>query len=216
MHLPGIITRFGCPPKWGRLIDLGEIDFDALAKYFKLSQNKRSTVASMASLLENKVSQMVHLNPSRIALQDRLRSLIDAYNAGSHNVDEFFKQLQDFVKELTEEEQRTVKEGLTEEELAVYDLLLKPGPALTKKERQTVKLLARVLLEKLKAEKLVIDWRKYSRRRAAVRGTIEDALENLPESYTDDLWDQKCAVVYNHVFESYYGEGRSRYMGIVH
>ena len=33
-----------------------------------------------------------------------LRALIDAYNAGSHNVDEFFKQLEDFVKPHTLEE----------------------------------------------------------------------------------------------------------------
>jgi hypothetical protein len=41
--------------------------------------------------------------------------------------------------------------------------------------------------------------------RAAVRVAIFDALEQLPEPYTKDLYDQKCELVYQHVYEVYAG-----------
>ncbi len=197
-------------------VDISNINFEALAGYFQNSNQKRSALASMTSLLQSKVERMVLLNPSRMALQERLKALIDEYNAGTHNAEEFFERLASFSKTLTEEERRAVSEDLSEEELAVFDLLMKPAPELTKKERQTVKLLARELLDKLKTSKLVIDWRKFERHREAVRAAIADALDGLPEAFPNDLYEEKCSVVYNHIFESYFGEGQSRYAEINH
>jgi type I restriction enzyme R subunit len=69
---------------------------------------------------------------------------------------------------LLEEEQRHIKEGLSEEELAVFDILTRPIPKLTKKEEQLVKTLSHELLERLKEQKLVLDWKKRTRTRADV------------------------------------------------
>ena len=44
--------------------------------------------------------------------------MIDAYNAGSLNAEQFFQQLVAFAQSLNEEEQRGVGEQLNEEELA--------------------------------------------------------------------------------------------------
>jgi type I restriction enzyme R subunit len=54
--------------------------------------------------------------------------MIEAYNAGSQNIEQFFEELLKFAQSLTEEEQRGIAEGLTEEELALFDLLTKPDP----------------------------------------------------------------------------------------
>jgi predicted nucleic acid-binding protein len=62
--------------------------------------------------------------------------------------------------------------------------------------------LARDLLNKLKASKFTLDWRKKARRRAAVRTTIQDVLDALPDAYSDDLFEEKCEQVYEHVYES--------------
>ncbi len=43
--------------------------------------------------------------------------------------------------------------------------------------------------------------------RAAVRYTIETVLDELPRRYTPDLYQKKCDVVYQHIFDSYYGQG---------
>jgi hypothetical protein len=51
-----------------------------------------------------------------------------------------------------------VKENLTEEELAIFDLLLKEN--LKPKETEKVRLVARELLATLKTKKLVLDWRE--------------------------------------------------------
>jgi type I restriction enzyme R subunit len=68
------------------------------------------------------------------------------------------------------------------------------------------------LLETLKKEKLVLDWRKQQTTRAMVRYTIETVLENeLPRVYDKPLYEQKCDAVYQHVYESYLGQGKGLY-----
>lgn len=63
------------------------------------------------------------------------QKLIDAYNAGSQNIEAFFQQLLDLTQGLAEEERRAMREGPTEEELALFDILAKPVPELTEKDR---------------------------------------------------------------------------------
>ena len=64
----------------------------------------------------------------------------------------------------------------------------------------------------MKREKLVLDWRKFQRSRAAVKISIEDVLdEGLPESFSPELFQQKVEAVYQHVFDSYYGDDRGVY-----
>ena len=154
---------------------------------------------------------MVRLNKSRMDYLERFQQMIDEYNAGSMNVDEFFRQLTEFAKELNREEKRSISEQLSEEELAVFDLLTKPHIELTNKDRKQVKKIARELLETLKKEKLVLDWRKRQQSRAAVMLSIEYTLDGLPPSYSQDTYREKCDLVYRHIFDSYYGEGRSIY-----
>ena len=100
---------------------------------------------------------------------------------------------------------------MSEEELAVVDLLLKPRVDLTKKERDQVKEVAKELLDTLKREKLILDWRKKQQSRAAVRLAIEEELDRLPDKFTTDIYNQKCDIVYQHLYESYFGAGQSVY-----
>ena len=94
----------------------------------------------------------------------------------------------------------------------MFDLLTKPEPQLTDEEKDAVKRVARDLLATLKREKLVLDWRKRQQSRAQVRTTIETLLDQgLPATYTLELYQRKCDAVYQHVFDSYYGQGRSIY-----
>jgi len=82
---------------------------------------------------------------------------------------------------------------------------------LTQKEDQQVKKAARALLETLKKEKLVLDWRKRQQSRAAVRLCIEQAFDELPPAFSPSLFQEICDATYQHVYESYFGEGRSIY-----
>jgi type I restriction enzyme R subunit len=57
---------------------------------------------------------------------------------------------------------------------------------MTQKDIKLVKKVAQDLLEKLKSEKLVLDWRKKQQTKAAVRLCIEEILEGLPPVFTKD------------------------------
>ena len=193
-----------------KLVDLSQIDFNALKKQF-VKERKRMEIEKLRGAINSALEKLVRLNKTRVDFLEKFQRMIEEYNQGAVNVQEFFDRLLKFVKELQEEEKRGVSEGLSEEELAVFDLITKPEMKLNKKEEKQVKKVARELLETLKREKLVLDWRKTQARRAAVMVAVMDKLNELPEVFTPDIYTQKCSAVYQHVFESYYGEGRGVY-----
>ena len=183
-----------------KYLDLGKIDFDGLKKHFAKSQ-KRTEVQKLKSLLESRVEQMMRVNPTRIDYLEKLQQLIDEYNSGSLNTDQMYAELLEFTKALNQEEHRAIAENLSEEELAIFDLLTKPEIQMTEKDRKEVRKVAKELLKTLKTEKLVLDWRKKLQTRASVRLTIEQMLDKLPRVYNPDIFNQKCDVVYQHVYE---------------
>jgi type I restriction enzyme, R subunit len=194
------------------LFDLSNVDFDTLRKQFEKGR-KRIQADKLRNAISRKLTALVQMNKMRVDYLERFQKLIDEYNAGAYNVQLFFDKLVAFAQELNEEEKRTVRENLTEEELAIFDILTKPDIELPEREKREVKKVARDLLKKLKDEKLVIDWRKRQQSRAQVVTTIRDMLdEGLPRNYTPELYEKKCDLVYQHIFESYYGQGRSLYV----
>jgi len=193
-----------------RIIDLSKIDFEALSKQFKAGR-KHTMAERLRASIRQRVELMVRLNRTRMDYLEKFKSLIDDYNSGAINVEVFFDRLVQFAKELSEEEQRTITEHLSEEELAVFDLLTRPELKLTKKQRADVKKVARDLLATLKRQKIVLDWRKRQQTRAQVRLAIEETLDRLPKPYTPEIYEQKCELIFQHVFESYYGPGRNLY-----
>jgi len=168
-------------------------------------------IEKLRGAINSALEKMVRLNKTRVDYLEKFQRMIDEYNQGAANLDEFFERLMRFVRDLQEEEKRGVSKGLSEEELAIFDLITKPDMKLKKAEERQVKKVARELLETLKREKLVLDWRKTQARRAGVMVAVMDKLNELPEVFTRDIFTQKCTAVYQHVFESYYGEGRSVY-----
>jgi type I restriction enzyme R subunit len=45
-----------------------------------------------------------------------------------------------------------------------------------------------------------------------VRLQIEDTLDQgLPRAYSKELYEQKCTVLFEHMYESYMGDGNSVY-----
>ena len=191
-------------------IDLSQIDFEALKSTFE-NGHKRIETEKLRASIERKLTQMVRLNKTRINYLEKFQKMIDEYNSGSHNVEMFFTKLMAFTKELNAEEKRGIAENLTEEELTIFDLLKTPDVRLTKKDELQVKKVAKKLLETLKGEKLVLDWRKRQQSRASVRVSIEMTLDLLPRIYTPEIYQKKCDLVYQHVYDSYFGSAQSVY-----
>jgi len=192
------------------LIDLSQIDFDALAASF--AGRKRAETDRLAALLKQRAIGAATRNPTRYDLVERIEELIANYNAGSLNIDEYLKRLIELSKSLTDEEQRAVAEGLDEQELAIFDLLTKPEPVLTDDEREVVKASAKRLLEHLH-DKLVLDWRRKSATAAEVRTTILDVLDaDLPAGpYPPEVFDAKVQAVFDHIATAYGDDGTSVY-----
>ena len=193
-----------------RIVDLSKVDFDKLKGIFNRGR-KNTVTESLLNAIESRLRQMVELNRTRIDYMDKFQKMIDEYNRGADDKDAFFENLMKFIKELNDEEKRGMKEGLSDEELAIFDLLTRPEIKLNHKELDKVKDVSRDLLKRLKGERLVLDWRKRMQSRALVKLCIVETLDQLPRAYTKELYQQKCEVVYHHVFESYYGAGQSIY-----
>ena len=192
-------------------IDLSQIDFEQLSEQFN-TQHKRIEAERLRGAINTKLTVMVRLNRSRMDYQAKFEQMIAEYNAGTIGVEDYFERLFDFVGDLNQEDQRSSTEDLSEEELAVFDLLTRREPHLTAPERDEVKTAVRKLLETLKQEKLVLDWRKRTQSRAEVKETVNGILdEGLPQPYTRELFGQKSEAVYQHIYDSYYGEGKSVY-----
>jgi type I restriction enzyme R subunit len=138
-------------------------------------------------------------------------SRVAEYNAGSQNIEVLFAQLVKFARDLNEEEKRGVAEGLSEEELALFDILTKPEPTLTKAEEAEVKKVCRELLSTLKREKLILDWREKQQARAAVMQTLKLEMRRLPPPFTKDMRAEKLARTYAHVYDHYFGADHSAY-----
>ena len=194
----------------GKKLDLSKIDIEKLKEEFDKG-HKRIHAEELRKAVDVKLQAMYMLNKTRIDYMEKFQKLIDEYNAGSMNVEEYYEKLLEFLQSLNDEEKRALTENLSEEELAVYDLLMKPPLKLTQRETVEVKKIAKELLEKLKSEKLVLDWRKKEQAKAAVRLCIEETLEKLPPEFSTEIYYKKCNLIFQHIYDSYYGSGQSIY-----
>ncbi|MCK2056981.1 type I restriction endonuclease subunit R [Methylobacterium sp. 37f] len=183
-------------------VNLSDIDFDKLASLF--ATTPKTAAAQLREATEEKVERMAGQNPTRQGLVERLEELVATYNAGSIDVEAFFKDLKAFVRQLDQEEVRAAREGLSEEELAIFDLLTKPALVLTKAQEIEVKQVARELLEKLQMLVSGVDWLRGRQSRAAVLSEIRFKLNELPEElYPEPLWNAKIDQVWNFVLQRY-------------
>ena len=183
-------------------VDLSGIDFEKLSRLFVT--NPKTAAETLREGAEDKVKTMASTNPTRQPLVEKLEQLVSQYNAGSIDAVTFFEALIRFIAEMDEEEQRAARENLTEEELAIFDLLTTPEPKLTKAEEQQVKAVARHLLERLHKLVEAINWLQGQQTRGAVLSEIRVRLNELPEQpYPQGLWEAKVEQVWDFVTRRY-------------
>lgn len=200
------ISERGPPP-----LDLSKINFEALAKRFKQTPHKNTELEALKAAIRAKLEVMIRLNQTRADFALKFEALIESYNAGSRSIEDLFAELVALSQSLSHEEQRHVRENMSEEELVIFDILTRPAPALSAEERTVVKKVARDLLTRLK-ELLVLNWRQKSTARSQLKLAIEDVLDSgLPRAYTPELYQQKCAAVFEHVYVCYPELERSVY-----
>jgi type I restriction enzyme R subunit len=196
--ITGIQIREVGPP----VLDLSKINFEALAQRFKESKHKNTDLEALKAAIAAKLTKLVRLNRTRADFAEKFEALIESYNNGSRNIEQLFLELLKLSNSLDDEQERHVRENLSEEELVIFDILTRPAPELTSAERGEVKKVAKELLTRLK-QLLVLNWRQKSAARSSLKLAIEDTLDTLPAAYDRPLYSQKCTALFEHVYESY-------------
>lgn len=183
-------------------IDLSKLDIDKLKEEYKQAPYKNIEIADLRAFIQDKLQMMMDRNVTRRSFAEKLQEIIDRYNSGNSTNENYFDDLMAFVEKMKEEELRATREGLTEEELELFDLLKKEK--ITKDEEQKVKLAAKNLLKRLKEERpkvLINDWHKDTQTKLQVQAVIKELLDKeLPVSYDRAIYATKCDAVFDHFY----------------
>jgi len=187
----------------GKTWDLSKIDFDKLREDFGEAKYKNIEIADLHVFIEDKLRRMMEQNHTRVDFAQKLQEIVDRYNSGGSSTENYYEDLVRFTQEMKEEDSRHIREGLTENELELFDLIKKDN--LTKDEEQKVKLAAKDLLIRLLEEHpkvLVQDWWKDGQTQRAVRNAIEEVLDrDLPDSYDRATFIKKVDNVFELIVE---------------
>ena len=189
-----------------RRFDISGIDFDLLRREFAKSKEKNLVLKDIQELLQERIAQMLAQNPSRINFYEKYQEIIHDYNQEQNRatIEKTFEELMKLSHELTEEEKRYIREGFeNDEQLSMYDVLMKDN--LSKDEIKKLKVVAKELLEKIKAQLATMD-HPFDKQetKAAIIITIRDILwKELPESYSDESINYYRDAVYNYVSQHY-------------
>ena len=187
----------------GQIWDLSKINFEQLKTEFIHKPYKNIEITDLRSFIEDKLHKMIQQNTTRTDFAQRLQAIIDKYNAGGSSTDNYYEALINFTENLKAEAERHIREGLTEDELELFDLLKKDK--MTADETQKVKLAAQSLLNRLTTEQpkiLIQDWYKDMQSQSKVKFTVETILDqNLPDSYDRVLFKLKCDTVFDLIYD---------------
>ena len=188
-----------------RRFDISRIDFDLLAAEFAKVKRKNLMIKDLNDLVQERLSKMMAVNPSRVDYYVRYMGIIETYNAEQDRttIEKTFMELMDLAKSMSEEEQRYAREGFSsDEELSIYDLLFSEN--LSKSDIDKIKKMSKDLLKKIKERIAGMDhWTDKQETRAAVDVLIRNVLyEEIPDSMFDRLEAYRKAI-YEHIYTHY-------------
>lgn len=195
----------------GKLFDISQIDIQKLKKEFERSPRQNLAVQTLKERVEKRLEIMLRRNPRRVDFSERFQKIVDEYNQETDRatIEKTFEALLNLVESLSEEEQRTVREGLDEESLAIFDLLCEKKNDLNPRTRNRVKKIAKELIEKIKAEIGKVDnWRAKDTTKAQIRSLIfnylYDEQTGLPvDVYSPEDVNTLAEELFKHVYVQY-------------
>lgn len=194
----------GCVIHGTQVIDLSKIDVDELKKEIKSAPYKAVEIDDLKAFINKALQQMLDRNCTRDNFSSRFKNIVDRYNAGGSENEDYYEQLLQLIEDLKKESERPNLMGLTEEELEIFDLLIK-GKDLTKAEEQKVILSAKNLFKKLNENRsslFVADWYKDEQPKAKVKDAIMETLDaDLPDSYNKEVFVVKTDLLLNHFID---------------
>ena len=189
----------------GLTFDLSQIDMEKLREEFaKKVTHKATALQDIREIVEQKLSEMLARNPSRMDYQERYEEIVAGYNREKDRVtvEETFRQLTELIQELDAEQKRAVQEGLNEDELALFDLLKKEN--LGKTERERVKQSSRDLLTAIKTRLSELDrfWEKEQTKADLEVFILNEVFGKLPiPPFSIEEKKAVASDVYTHIWQ---------------
>jgi type I restriction enzyme R subunit len=186
-------------------VDLSRIDFTKLREEFATRvTRKRIALQDIRDVIETKLARMLARNPMRMDYYRKYHEIIADYNREKDRVtiEDTFALLCDLIEAMDVEERRAAQEGLSETELALFDLL--GAETISKTDRERVKLASKTLLASLRELlRPMADWMRNTATQAEVQVFILDALYvSLPRPpFTDEATEDAARRVYEYVWD---------------
>ena len=189
----------------GLRFDLSQIDMEKLRDEFaKKVRHKATALQDIREIIEQKLAEMLARNPLRMDYQQKYEEIVADYNREKDRatIEETFRRLTELMDELDAEQRRAVEEGLSEDELALFDLLKKDD--LGKAQRERVKQASRDLLASVKARLAQLDrfWEKEQTKAAIVVLIRDEVHIRLPSPpFTIEEKEAVAGEVYDHIWQ---------------
>lgn len=187
------------------MVDLSQIDFVKLRDEFaKKVKRKHAALQDIRDLVEKKLAEMLARNPMRMDYYKRYQMIIADYNREKDRatVEATFASVVKLVADMDEESQRHVREGLSEDELTLFDMLLKEN--VSKADREKLKQASKGLLASLTEHLASMPkWTKNAATQADVEVFILDKLyTTLPRPpFTDEEATALATRLYGFVWQ---------------
>lgn len=193
-------------PEIPRRFDISAIDFDLLQREFARVKKKNLAMRDLEELIQQKLDKMLFANPGRVDFYERYQRIINDYNREQDRatIEKTFMDLMDLANQMSQEEQRYVREGFTsDEELSLYDMLFRDD--LSKNDIKKIKEVAVMLLRRIKEKISELDhWTDKQETKAAVDNVIRDILwTELPECYDEISISAYRQKIYEYVYTRY-------------
>jgi type I restriction enzyme R subunit len=189
----------------GLTVDLSQIDFEKLRDEFASKvRRKHAALQDIRDVVEKKLAQMLARNPMRMDYYKKYQEIIADYNREKDRttVEATFARLVELASSLDAEQQRGVREGLSDDELALFDLLYKE--TISKNDREKLKQASKSLLTSLRGLlEPMRHWTRNVQTQAEVEVFILDRLhESLPiPPFTTDEAQALARKVYDYVWQ---------------
>jgi type I restriction enzyme R subunit len=198
----------------GLTFDLSTIDLDKLRDEFaKKVRRKATALQDIRDIVEQKLADMLARNPMRMDYQVKYEGIIADYNSEKDRtiIEETFRRLVELVRSLDEEQARAARENLSDDELAMFDLLKRDD--LTKADRERVKQASREMLTSIKARLAELDrfWEKEQTKGEVEAFILDEVFIKLPSPpFTPEEKKLVAENVYAHVWQQAMSGGFAR------
>jgi type I restriction enzyme R subunit len=189
----------------GLTVDLSRIDFAKLRDEFaKKVKRKHAALQDIRDVVEKKLQQMLAGNPVRMDYYKKYQEIIADYNREKDRVtvEQTFARLVELANSLDAEQRRAAEEGLSDDELVLFDLLF--NEKITKADRERLKQASKSLLASLQELlKPMPTWTQNTSTQAEVKVFILDDLwQSLPRPpFTEEDTELLADRVYDYIWQ---------------